>query len=95
MAISRAEETNHPTMIIGWASENRTRRAIFSDRNRLAIKADASEIALTEITLEKKSLAAYFVKFYLKRRTISDQQRSDTHFGHLASFAMVVLDNIR
>lgn len=95
MAISSAEEINQPTTIIGWASENRTRRAMFSDKNILAIKADTRDSAFTETTLEEVSLDERFTELDLTRHTILDQQCSDTHSDHLGPFAMFVLDNIR
>lgn len=80
--------------MIGWASENRIRRAMFSERNRLAIKADTRDSAFTEVTLELVSLDERVGNLSLNKHTILDQQCSDTHFGHQAPFAMFVLDNI-
>ena len=51
-AIKRMDATQKPTMVIGWAILKGSLRAIFRSKDKLAIKAQAREAALTAMSHE-------------------------------------------
>ena len=55
--ISRIEEINHPTMVIGWAMANDNRRAILRSNDMFAMIAKASDTELMAMSLMSSMLA--------------------------------------
>lgn len=58
--IRAKEERNQPIIVMGWAMEKRTRRAMSRRRKRLDMRAIASCAAFIPVSLEMRSVWSNF-----------------------------------